>query len=266
MALNMTFGHYFPASSPVHRLDGRAKSACALVCMVATCFVSRPGQLALVTAFVLAVLALSRVPVSKVLSSMGPLFALFALTGLFNLFWVHTGDVVFSLGPVSVWSGGAWAALLYATRLALVVCLGVLLTLTTTPTRLTDAFDALLSPLSLVGAPTHEWSMVLSLALRFVPTLADDTSAVMDAQRSRGSSLAEGTPLRRAQAFAGVLVPLLAMSLRHAEGLSRALDARSYEGGAARTRWHEQRLSWPEAVAAAAVALLVAGLVALGMR
>jgi energy-coupling factor transporter transmembrane protein EcfT len=263
MALNVTFGQYCPGDGPLHRLDPRSKIVLALCCMVAACLVSTPAQLALATALALSLVAASGVPVGKVLSSMRPLLAFLLVTSLFNLFWVNTGDTLLAAGPVLVTTGGVWAATLYTLRLALVVAYGVLLTLTTPPARLTDALDALLSPLAGLGLPTHEWSMVLSLALRFVPTLADDAQAVMDAQRSRGSSLADGSVLERGRAFASVLVPLFATSIRHAEGLSRALDARCYEGGATRTHWHEQGLGRPDAMAALLTTLYLVALLAL---
>lgn len=265
MALRMTFGRYYPASSPVHRLDARAKAMCTLALMVCDLVVATPAQLALSCFVTCGILAASRVPVGKVLASMRPVVALFVFTGLFNLFWVHGGEVLVALGPVTVSSGGLWAAILYTVRFVLLVCMGSLLTLTTPPTQLTDAFDSLLSPLGRLGAPTHEWSMVLSLALRFVPTLADDASAIMDAQAARASSLAEGGALERLRAFASILVPLFATSIRHAEGLGRALDARCYEGGAARTHWHEPHLGTNDAVAIALVAAFAAALVALGL-
>ena len=137
--------------------------------------------------------------------------------------------------------------------------------LTTTPTQLADAFDRMLSPLSRVGLPGHEIAMVFSLMMRFVPTLADETSAIIDAQALRGGAFDEGGPVRRVRSIVPVVVALLASGLRHADGLSRALDARCYEGGAGRTHLHEQHLGAREAAAAALTASFVVLLALLGL-
>lgn len=264
MSLRISIGQYVPGDSPVHRLDARIKCACAFVLIVASLFVHTPAQLALATAMTGAVLAISRVPMGKVLASMRPIVAFLAFTSLFNVFWVGTGDVLVA-GPLRITTDGAWAAILYTLRFALLVATGALLSITTTPTALTDAFDAALSPLARLGAPAHEWAMVLSLALRFVPVLADDASAVIDAQRARGASFDEGGPIRRIRALVPVLVPLFAGSLRHADGLSRALDARCYEGGAARSHWHERHVGSAEWTAVAVSAVYVITLLVLGV-
>ena len=142
--------------------------------------------------------------------------------------------------------------------------LGGLILLTTTPTQLSDAFDRMMAPLARLGLPAHEVAMVFSLMLRFVPTIADETSTILDAQSMRGGGLDEGGPLRRIRAIVPVVVALLASCLRHADGLSRALDARCYEGGEGRTHLHEQRLGRRDAVATAVTLAFLAALVALG--
>ena len=195
---------------------------------------------------------------------MRPLVVFLAFLSLFNLIFVQTGSPLVALGPLTITSGGAWAAVLYAVRFALALVVGSLILLTTTPTQLSDAFDRMLSPLSRVGLPGHEIAMVFSLMMRFVPTLADEASAIIDAQSLRGGAFDEGGPVRRVRAVVPVVVALLASGLRHADGLSRALDARCYEGGAGRTHLHEPRLGWREAVAVAATVALVALLALLG--
>ena len=183
---------------------------------------------------------------------------------LFNLVFVQTGEVLLAAGPLTVTTGGAWAAVLYTIRFGLALMLGGLILLTTTPTQLSDAFDRMMAPLARLGLPAHEVDMVFSLMLRFVPTIADETSAILDAQSMRGGGLDEGSPLRRIRAIVPVVVALLASCLRHADGLSRALDARCYEGGEGRTHLHEQRLGRRDAVATAVTLAFLAALLALG--
>ena len=261
MAFKLQIGQYFDAESPVHALDARVKLCCALVAMVAVFFAAGPLQLAVAAGFALAATRLSRIPAKRVIAQVKPLVVFLGVLSLFNLFFVRTGDVLVALGPVSVTSGGAWAAVLYTARFACALVLGSLILLTTTPTQLADAFDSLLYPLARIGLPAHEIAMVFSLMLRFVPTLADEASAIIDAQAMRGGELDGGGPVKRVRAVVPVVVALLASGLRHAEGLSRALDARCYEGGAGRTHFREQRIGRRDLVAAAVTAAFVAMLV-----
>ncbi|OUO47234.1 cobalt ABC transporter [Olsenella sp. An285] len=259
MALRISVGQYFAADSPVHRLDARVKLVCTLVALVAIFCVSSLPQLVVAAVFVAGVLAAARVPAGRVLASVRPLLVFLAVLSLFNLVFVRAGDVVAVLGPLSITEGGIRAAALYTARFALALVTGSLIMLTTTPTQLADAFDRMLSPLSRLGLPGHEIAMVFSLMMRFVPTLADEASAIIDAQSLRGGAFDEGGPVQRVRSIVPVVVALLASGLRHADGLSRALDARCYEGGAGRTHLHEQRIGAREGVAMA----LTLGLVVL---
>ena len=263
MALRIEIGQYVAARSPIHALDARAKLVCALALLVAIFCISGAAQLVAGAALVGALLALSRIPAGRIVASVRPLALFLAVLSLFNLIFVRTGEVVAVAGPLSVTSGGIWAAALYSARFALALLTGSLILLTTTPTQLSDALDSLLSPLARAGLPGHELAMVFSLMLRFVPTLADETSAIIDAQSMRGGAFDEGGPVRRVRSIVPVVVALLASGLRHAEGLSRALDARCYEGGRGRTHLHEQRLGRRDALAALVTAAFVAVLVLL---
>ncbi len=264
MALQIDIGQYVAADSPIHRLDARAKFCCALAAMIALFCASTPAQLVLGVAFTVALLLLSRMPAGRVVASVKPVIMLLAVLSLFNLFFVSTGGMLLALGPIRITTGGAWAAVLYTVRFTCAVLVGSLILLTTTPTQLSDAFDSLLSPLSKLGLPGHEIAMVLSLMLRFIPMLADETSAIIDAQSMRGGGFDEGGVVQRVRAIVPVVVALLASGLRHADGLSRALDARCYEGGSGRTHLHEQRLRGLDAAGIALTAAFVAAMVLLG--
>lgn len=264
MALKLDIGQYYEADSPVHRLDARVKFLCAIAALVALFCIGTPLQLALGASFVLGAVAASRVPVGRAVAAVRPLVAFLAVLSIFNLFFVQTGNPLLVAGPVRITDGGVWAAVLYTARFGLALMLGSLILLTTTPTELSDAFDSMLSPLARLGLPAHEIAMTFSLMLRFVPMLADEASAVVDAQSMRGGGFDEGGPVQRARAVVPVVVALLASCLRHADGLSRALDARCYEGGAARTHLHEQRVRPRDLAAVAVVAAFIAALAALG--
>lgn len=261
MALKISLGQYFASDSVVHRLDPRAKVCASLAIMISVFFIHAPAQLALGFAFVLATVTLARIPAHRVLESVLPIFAMLVVLGVFNLLLTTTGDVLVHAGPLRITTDGVRAALLYSTRLVIGVLAGALLLLTTTPAQLTDAFDKLLSPLARVGFPAHSIAMIFSLMLRFIPTLADEAAALVDAQTARGGALTEGSPIRRIRAVTPLIVSLLASSLNHANNLSRALDARCYEDGIERTHWHPLRMHVRDWLALALTCAYVTALV-----
>ena len=260
MAFNIRIGQYYEADSPIHALDARVKLCCELAALVTIFCAGAPAQLALAAGFTLAVVAASRIPAGRIAASIKPLVFFLAFLSLFNLVFVQSGATLLAVGPLRVSEGGAWAAVLYTVRFGFALMLGSLILLTTTPTELSDAFDSLLSPLARLGLPAHEVAMVFSLMLRFIPTIADETSAILDAQAMRGGGFDEGGPVRRVRAIVPVVVALLASGLRHAEGLSRALDARCYEGGEKRTHLHEQHVGARDLAAVAITVAFVGGM------
>ncbi len=264
MALRITLGSYYPGESYLHRMDPRAKVAGTLVVAFACFFVRTPVQLVASCVAAAALLASSRVPPRKVLSSMGSVVFMLAILSLFNLFTRSTGTVLATLGPLTVTTDGVWAAVLYTVRLVVALAVFALLLLTTTPSQLTDAFDAMMSPLTRLGLPGHEIAMVFSLMLRFIPTLGEETASIIDAQTSRGGSFGEGSLAHRVRATVPVIVALFASSLHHANGLARALDARCYEGGAARSHWHPLHMRAADWAALAVVLAYVAAIALLG--
>ena len=260
MAFKLKIGQYYQASSPVHALDARVKFCCAFAGMVALFCASNPAQLVAGAIWTAVVVAASRVPTGRIAASIKPLVFFLGVLSLFNLVFVQTGKPLLALGALTVTTGGVWAAALYTVRFGLALMVGSLIMLTTTPTQLADAFDSMLSPLARLGLPAHEIAMVFSLMLRFIPTLADEASAILDAQAMRGGGLDEGGFGQRLRSVVPILVTLMASGIRHAEGLSRALDARCYEGGATRTHLHEQRVCPHDLLAAIAVTVLIAAL------
>lgn len=258
-------GHYIPGRSRIHALDARVKLVSFVVLIIFCASLSKPAQLIWAWAGFTLLVALSKLSPKPVLASIKPIIPFACIVALFNLFVVQGGTTLTTLGPLTLSTGGIWAAILYTSRLLLAVGIGAVLLLTTTPTALTDAFEALLSPLTKLGLPAHEISMVLSLALRFVPILADEAQSVIDAQAARGGSIEDGTAKERLQAMSAILISVFAGALRHAENLSRALDARCYEGGAGRTHYHEMHIDSSDFAYLAACILWLVALITLGI-
>lgn len=265
MALRISMGQYLPGDSPLHRLDPRVKLGGTLILVLSAFGIDTPTQLLLGLAGIVALFACARVPLAKVAASIRPVVAILAFLAVFNLFFVQEGEPLWRWGVLGITTGSVRVAVIYSLRLVIATLAAALMLLTTTPTQITDACDAALSPLAKLGLPGHELAMVFSLMLRFIPTLADETQAILDAQTMRGAPIGEGSPLRRAQSLIPVLIALLASSAHHADGLARALDARSYVGGATRSHWHPMRMRPRDWLALALLAAYVVALVAAGL-
>ncbi len=248
MARLAIMGHYEDTGSVLHRMDARTKVATLTITMFCALVVTTPVQLAIAAAGTLALVLVSREGISRVLGSMRSALMLLVLVGIINLFFVHTGDTLASIGPIAITTGGIGAALLYTCRFGLVLIHGAILLMTTTPLAISDALQSLLSPLARVGVPVSQVSMVLSLALRFVPTLSRESREILDAQAARGASFDAGGPLQRGRALLASVVPLCAGAMRHADALSRALDARCYEVGGTRTHLRTPTFGKNEAI------------------
>lgn len=265
MALRASIGQYYSADSPVHRLDPRVKVIAALAFMVSCFFVGSAPALALAACVLALVAVRSSVPVRTVLSQLKPLALFLVITSMVNLVFVQTGAVAFQVGPLAIHAGGISAALLYTARFFLLLVAGSLLTLTTTPVALTDAAESLLAPLERLGVPVRQGTLVLSIALRFVPTLSQEAENVIAAQTARGADLEGKSALAYARACVPLVVPLFASALRHAENLGRAMDARCYTG-AARTHYHVMRLNARrDSVAILGLAAYLAALIAINI-
>ena len=212
------------------RLDPRAKLVTFLLAMFTAFAISTPAQLVLALVVTVGLFAAARAPLRSIMNSVKGFLVLMLLLALFNLLVTQTGHRLAAWGPFVLTTGGIWVAVLYACRFMLIIFLGALLVETTTPTQMTDACESLLSPLSRLGIHTNEIALVLSLALRFIPTLEREVQAIVEAQAARGGSIESGSLSQRLHAAIAITVPVFAGALRHADNLSRALDARCYEG------------------------------------
>jgi energy-coupling factor transport system permease/ATP-binding protein len=245
------------------RLDPRVKLLAILVLMFSAFAMGSPQELVWGSVMVAALAAAGRIDIMQLLSKTHGFLLLFVILGVFNMLFIRTGSTLFTLFTLSITTDGAISATLSICRLTLVILLGAILLETTTPTSLTDGFDSMLSPLRRFGIHSQETALVISLALRFVPTLYDEAKSVAQAQTARGGSIETGSPRARVKALVSIIVPVFAGAVRHADNLALALDARCFEEGIERTHWHQLKIQGRD-IAFIAVCLIYAlGLIGL---
>lgn len=252
-------------SGPLGTLDPRVKMVTFLVLMFTAFAISNAWQLGLAAALTAGIIAVGRLNPLRLLAAVRLILGMLVVVGLLNLFFARGGDVLAAWGPLTITTGGVQTAALYTLRFALVIVLGAVMMATTTPTALTDAIGSLLSPLRRFGVHTQEIALVLSLALRFLPTLAREAHAVIDAQSARGGDIETGSPAKRLRALTAIVVPVFAGTLRHADNLALALDARCYEEGAHRTHWRRMRVRRRDLLFITVAVLYLLALMALQM-
>ncbi len=247
----VTIGQYIPRDSPVHRLDPRTKIAAVTLVMVAIFVVRDFFGYALLTLFLLGVTLVSRIPLGYILRGLRPVFFLLLLTVILNVFFsgIAGGTPLFRVGPVTVTLEAVLRAAFIGYRLIALVVVTSLLTFTTSPVELTDGMERLLRPFRRIGVPSHELAMMMTIALRFIPTLLLETEKIMKAQMARGAEFDRGGILRRARAMVPILVPLFVSAFRRADELALAMEARCYRGGEGRTRLKELQFASRDAVA-----------------
>ena len=263
MIKNVTIGQYFPGESFVHRLDPRTKLL-ATIALIAVVFVSRGfAGFILIAAFVLLTALSTGVHLKFLFKGLKPIFFIIIFTFILNLFFQNTGEVLVQVWILKITTGGLRMASFMAVRLILLVISSQLLTLTTSPISLTDGLESLMRPLSKIGFPAHEIAMMMSIALRFIPTLMDEADKIMKAQKARGANFETGNILQRAKAMIPLLVPLFVGAFRRAEELALAMDARCYRGGAGRTRMNQLRYTRLDLIAALVVLALFAAVILL---
>lgn len=251
-----------PRNSPLHALDPRVKIAAVGAATVGFFLVSRWELVAAIAVSLGGLIRLSRLPAGYVLGGLRPVWLLLLATLLANAFFVP-GQPLAGLEGIPASREGLARGGLMAARLGFLVLLTSLLTLTTSPIQLTDGVEKMLAPLRKLGVPSHELAMVAAIALRFLPTLAQEADRIVKAQVARGACLDRGGPLRRGRALVPVLVPLFVSAFRHAEDLALAMEARCYRGGEGRTRLCELRLRARDGLAGVLVLAFLGGLVAL---
>ena len=236
MLKDITLGQYFPGQSVIHRLDPRTKLIMLVVYIVALFLAESWVSYGLMLVFLVTVIWLSTIPLKSILRGMKPLVMILIFTGVLNLFFTQEGGVIFHFWILTVTTGGLTRAVMMMSRILMLITGTFLLTYTTSPIALTDGLESLMKPLKKIGVPVHELSMMMCIALRFIPTLIEETDKIMNAQKARGAQLDSGTLKQRIQALVPVLIPLFISAFRRADELAMAMECRCYRGGEGRTR------------------------------
>ncbi len=237
MLKDITLGQYFPGNSPVHRLDPRTKLIMLVVYIVALfCAVSWVSYAA-VFVFLAATIYISKIPVKSIVRGMKPLIVILVFTGVLNLFFtVGEGEPLVDFWVITIYAEGIVRALFMMVRILMLISGTFLLTYTTSPISLTDGLESLLGPLKVLRLPVHELSMMMCIALRFIPTLIEETDKIMSAQKARGADFETGNLFQKVKALVPILVPLFISAFRRADELATAMECRCYHGGEGRTK------------------------------
>lgn len=261
MLNNISFGQYYPSSSVIHRMDGRTKILLTLTFIVFIFVASNAAALIFLGVVLTSVLLMSGVPFKQYLKNIKPIIPIILLTSVLNLFYVSGGTLVLSFWKINIYSQGIITAVYIAARIIMLIICSTVMTYTTTPTDLTDSIEKLLSPLKVFRIDIHSLAMMMSIALRFVPTLIEETQKIMAAQKSRGADIESGGIISRVKALIPIIIPLLISSFRRAMELADAMECRCYHGGKGRTRLKQMRFTRYDAFAAIFFVLVLVGLI-----
>ena len=241
MIRDITLGQFYPGDSVIHRLDARVKIIATLLFIVELFIVDNFIGFVLAAAALGAVILLSKVPFSYIVRGLKPIIMILCFTFALNMFMID-GTVLVRLGFLKITEEGLRMAVFMAVRLILLLLGSSMLTLCTRPLSLTDGIERLLAPMKKIGVPAHEIAMMMTIALRFIPTLLEETDKIMKAQQARGADFESGNLIQRAKSLVPILVPLFVSAFRIAQDLAMAMEARCYRGGDQRTRLHEMKL------------------------
>lgn len=253
MIRDITIGQYYPGESLLHRADPRVKILLTLVFMVLLFLANSFPAFIMVSIFTLITVVVSEIPVKYVLKGIRPIVVILIFATVINIFTV-AGTPILEFGVLRVTREGVALAVKTVLRLVLLIMGASLLTLTTTPIMLTDGIEKLMEPFKRLGIPAHEIAMMMTIALRFIPTLLEETDKIMKAQAARGADFDTGNIVQRAKSFIPVLVPLFVNAFKRADDLATAMEARCYRGSEGRTRMRQLKLTGADAVISAAMA------------
>lgn len=258
MFKNVTLGQYFPGNTILHRLDPRAKLIFTFIFIVALFTALDWYSFALVFVLTVFCIALSKIKIKTLLSGMKPILIIILLTAFLNLFYTP-GEQLFDFWIFHVSKEGLKKSVLMSGRIILLISGTLLLTYTTSPIALTDGLEYLLSPLKKLKAPIHEMSMMMSMALRFIPTLIEEMDKIISAQKARGADFDTGGLIKKAKALLPILVPLFVSAFRRADDLAIAMESRCYHGGEGRTRMKSLKMKMPDYISLALAFAFLAG-------
>ena len=267
MISDITLGQFFPGYSPIHKLDPRTKIILATLFIIAVFVAANPVSFLLLTVLTLVLIAISRISFKVILKSIKPIVFILLFTALINIFMTKgEGAPLLSFWIINIYEEGIARAVMMALRvIILIVGTSILLTYTTSPISLTDGLESLLSPLKKINVPVHTFAMMMSIALRFIPTLVEETEKIMNAQKSRGADFTSGSLVQRAKALIPLLVPLFVSSFKRAEELATAMECRCYRGDKNRTKLVKLEYHGLDFAFMAIFALMLAGIICLAI-
>ena len=260
MLADIMLGQYFPGTSIIHQLDPRTKIVSTLLFISSVFLADNYQAYSFVAIFVGIIIGLAKIPFIMILRSLKPLWIIIILTFLIHVF-TTPGTIIYTVGPLTVTQEGLRQGLLMSFRLVFLISISSLLTFTTSPVALTDGIERLLKPFKKIGMPVHELAMMMTIALRFIPTLLEETDRIMKAQMARGADFTSGNLMRRARNMIPLLVPLFISAFRRADELATAMEARCYRGGDHRTRMKQLKITKRDWAAYVILLLLVGVLI-----
>ena len=264
MRKDITIGQYFPGKSVLHRLDPRMKILLTIGYIVMLFTVSNPLGLCVGILFLIFAYAISGIPPRMITKSLKPVIPIIIFTTVLNMFFVK-GDPLFDWWIIHISRQGLLTAVVMTIRIICLIAGTSLLTYTTSPIALTDGLERLMKPLKKIHFPVHELSMMMTIALRFIPTLIEETDKIMNAQKARGADLESGGIMQRAKALVPILIPLFVSAFRRADELALAMECRCYRGDAGRTRMKQLHYSWQDGVAAAMTVACIGAVIAVNI-
>lgn len=248
MMEKMIFGRYIPGDSFVHKLDPRSKLVFVFAFIIVVFLANNVMTYAFLIVFTLLVIFMSRIRLYFLLNGLKPIIFLLVFTFLIHIFFTREGDILFELGFFQIYEEGLRQGVFISIRFLVLVLMTSILTLTTSPISITDGIEVLLNPLKKLKLPVHELALMMSIALRFIPTLMDETDKIMKAQMARGSDLSAGPMKERIKAVVPLLVPLFVSAFKRAEDLATAMEVRGYRGGEGRTRYRKLEWHWQDTI------------------
>ena len=263
MLNNVTIGQFFPGDSFLYHLDPRTKLLLTVALIVLVFITKSFAGFALVFLFILWCAVSTKIGMKYMVKGLKPILFIILLTFVLNLFLMKDGETLVKIAFIHITTGGLKTALFMALRLILLVLCTQILTLTTSPIALTDGLEQLLAPLKRLKLPVHEFSMMMTIALRFIPTLVEETDKIMNAQKARGADLSSGGLIRRAKALIPVLIPLFVSAFRRADELAVAMECRCYHGGNGRTRMNVLHFGSADLILFIGFVIFTAGTVAM---
>ncbi len=265
MIKDITIGQYFPFNSVIHRLDPRTKLLFTIVFIVTVFLANNFISLFLCMLFSMVVIGFSKIPVKTVMKGLKPILLIIVITSILQIAYVDSGIILVDVWKIKITSGGILTAVFMTLRISLLIVMSTMLTYTTSPTALTNGLDRMFAPLKKLGIDFHTVTMIMTIALRFIPTLIEEVDKIMSAQKSRGASFDQGNLMKRAKALIPLFIPLLFNSIRRAYELANAMTCRCYNGGKGKTTMNALKFSLRDYMSILVMAFLIGGIIVLNI-